>query len=70
MTDRQKAIVAAEEARKIHKWWVDNAHRLSARDLKIGGNVVHHRKWVRNYDLIIRVLRGKRRRRCASSANR
>lgn len=55
---RKKAIQYIEECRDIHKEWVglEIKGRLTKEEMKIGGAKVHHRKWVKRYEVVLQEL--------------
>lgn len=64
MTKREQAIAIIEECREIHANWAramrdPNWGAKQMTRAKAGGGGAWHRKWVKHYDLVLEVLRGR-----------
>lgn len=59
MTQRNRAIKYIKECKRVHEGWIraQEYGELTAEDIRIGGGKKWHRKWVKQYELVLKELR-------------
>ena len=58
MKNKERAIKYIEECRDIHQDWIEcqDAGELTKEELEIGGGKTWHKKWVRQYNFVLKEL--------------
>ena len=58
MTRRERTIEYIRECRAIHADWIDllKKGKMTREEIRVGGGVTWHRKWVKRYDAVLREL--------------
>ena len=59
MTRRKRAIKYIKECKRVHEGWILAQERgeLTTQDIRIGGGKTWHKKWVKQYQLVLKELR-------------
>ena len=61
MTKLEQAIAIIENGARIHRDWIDylKSRPDDAQAVALAGSIGHHEKWIRDYDLVLEVLKEK-----------